>query len=132
MLSSIGVRFISVFLGVHLGLALFNKEWRKSFSALFRNKAIGEKIRDGVISALRWAGPLSLTGGYFTYFTVFRFLEQNFTDVRFGILNLLMRSVFDLTILTFCVGMWLSLTTGFAFGEKQKFEKQFTISTYVI
>ncbi|HBG63582.1 MAG TPA: hypothetical protein DDX16_04970, partial [Candidatus Omnitrophica bacterium] len=30
LLSSIGVRYLSVFLGVHLGLALFNKEWRKS------------------------------------------------------------------------------------------------------
>ena len=91
--------------------------------AIFINKTIGKKVRDGVISALKWAGPLSLTGGYFTYFTVFRFLEQNFTSVKFGIFNLLMRSVFDLTILTFCVGMWLPLTMGFAFGENKNLQE---------
>ena len=117
---------------MHLGLALFNSEWRKSFSGIFRNKAIGEKIRDGAISALRWACPFSLTGGYFTYFTVFRFLEHNFTEVKFGIFNLLMRSVFDLTILTFCVGMWVPLTMGFAFWRKQKPARECALGAYVI
>src|SRR3989338_7079935 len=71
VLSSMLIRFVSAFLGVNLGLILFNNAWRKSLVKSFRDKDIDANIFKQFVSSLRWAVALGIISGFFVYFSLF-------------------------------------------------------------